>query len=199
MKIMIRRSLVVAVFALAAVSQAATWTFDAAHSAVSFSVKHMMIATVRGSFGTFDGSVTFDEGNPETFSVEAWADAASIDTRNEKRDAHLRLADFFDVEKYPQLTFKSKRVVKTGDGRYTMAGDLTIHGVTKETVFDVTGFSGTMKDPWGGTRTAAVATTTINRKDFGLNWNQALDGGGVVVSEDVVITLDVELVKKDES
>jgi polyisoprenoid-binding protein YceI len=199
MKSIFRTSIIVAALSVALISQAATWTFDPAHSVVSFAVKHMMISTVRGTFNTFEGKVVYDENKPDTFSAEATADAASVDTRIDKRDAHLKSADFFDVEKYPKLTFKSKHVEKIGDGHYTMTGDLTIRDVTKEVTFDVTGFSGTIKDPQGHTRTAATATATINREDFGLHWNKTLESGGVLVSKDVLITLDVELVKQDES
>jgi polyisoprenoid-binding protein YceI len=195
----LRTSIVVTALSLALISQAATWTFDPAHSVVSFAVKHLMISTVRGTFDTFEGKVVYDENNPDTFSVEATADAVSVDTRNARRDADLKSANFFEVEKYPKLTFKSKHVQKIGDGHYTMTGDLAIHGVAKEVTFNVTGFNGTIKDPWGGTRTAATATATINREDFGLLWNKVLEGGGVVVSKDVLITLDVELVKQPEN
>lgn len=197
MKSILRSTMVMAALALALAAQAATWTIDMPHSMVTFSVKHMMISTVRGNFDTFGGTVNFDESNPSTFTVEATADAASVDTRVEKRDAHLKSDDFFAAEKYPKLAFKSKHVEKLGDGHYAMTGDLTIRDVTKEVTFDVTGFSGVTKDPWGGTRTSATATTTINREDFGLRWNQALEGGGVLVSKDVQITLDVELVKQE--
>ena len=199
MKSILRSSIIVAALSLALTSQAATWTFDTAHSVVTFAVKHLMISTVRGNFETFEGRVVFDENNADTFSSEATADAASVDTGIDKRDTHLKSADFFDVEKYPKLSFKSKQVKKIGDGRYTMTGDLTIRDVTKEVAFDVTGFNGTIKDPWGGTRTAATATATINREDFGLLWNKVLEGGGVVVSNDVLITLDIELVKQPEN
>lgn len=198
MRSLIRSSLIAAALSLALVSQAATWTFDTAHSVITFSVKHMMISTVTGNFDVFDGKVVFDENRPDTFSAEATADAASVDTRNEKRDAHLRSADFFDAEKYPKLSFKSKHVIKNADGHYTMTGDLTIRDVTKEVTFDVLGLKETVKDPWGGTRTASVATATINREDFGLLWNNGLEGGGVLVSKDVLITLDIQLVKQDE-
>jgi len=199
MRSLIRSSLIVAPLSLALVSQAATWNFDTAHSVVTFAVKHLMISTVRGTFDTFEGKVVYDENNPDTFTVEATADAVSVDTRNDRRDADLKSANFFEVEKYPKLTFKSKHVEKIGDGRYKMTGDLTIRDVTKNVTFDVTGFNGTIKDPWGGTRTAASATTTINREDFGLLWNKALEGGGIVVSKDVIITIDVELVKQEKS
>lgn len=199
MKSMIRNSMIVAALVFATVSQAATWKFDTAHSGVSFSVKHMMMTTVRGDFTVFDGTATFDEGKPEALAVEATADAASITTRNEKRDTHLKSPDFFDAEKYPKLTFKSKSVQRVGDDRYQLVGDFTIRDVTKEVTFDVTGLSGTMKDPWGSTRTSAVATVTIDRTDFGLNWNKALEAGGVLVSNFVTITLDLALVKQPEN
>ncbi len=199
MKSILRRSLAASSLALALAAHAAVWTVDPAHTVVSFAVKHMMISTVRGTFNTFEGKATFDEKQPDTFTVEASADAASIDTRVEQRDKHLKSADFFDVEKFPKLTFKSKQVAKIGDGHYTMTGDLTIRDVTKAVTFDVTGFQGTITDPQGHVRTAATATTTINREDFGLHWNKALEGGGVLVGDDVTITLDVELVKQEQS
>lgn len=199
MKNMSRLMIGLVLLAPAAATRAATWNVDPAHSVISFSVKHMMMATVRGDFTSFSGSVDFDENNPATFSVQAEADAASIDTRNEKRDAHLKSADFFDVEKTPKLTLVSKQVEKIGDGRYKMTADLTMHGITREVIFDVTGFSGSLKSPWGGTVTSAVATATIDRKVWGLNWNKTLESGGVLVSEDVTITLDVELVKKEQN
>jgi polyisoprenoid-binding protein YceI len=195
----LRTSIFVAGLSVALISQAATWSFDTAHSVVTFAVKHLMISTVRGNFETFEGRVVFDENNPDTFSAEATADAASVHTGNDRRDADLKSANFFEVVKYPKLTFKSKQVKKIGDGHFTMTGDFTIRDVTKEVTFDVTGFKGTIKDPWGGTRTAATATATINREDFGLLWNKVLEGGGVVVSNDVLITLDVELVKQPEN
>ncbi len=199
MKNMSRLMIGLALFALAATAPAATWNVDPAHSVISFSVKHLMISTVRGDFTTFEGTLSFEEGQSEALSVEATADAASVNTRNEKRDAHLKSADFFDAEKYPKLSFKSKSTKKTGEGHYLLTGELTIRGVTKEVAFDVVGLAGTVKDPWGGTRAAATATAIISRADFGLTYNAALEAGGVVIGNEVTITLDVEFVKQPEN
>jgi polyisoprenoid-binding protein YceI len=171
-----------------------TWNIDTSHSGVHFSVRHMVIAKVRGAFDRFSGSVLLDEVNPAASKVSVRIDAASIDTREEKRDAHLRSADFFDVEKYPELTFESTKVEKLDDERYRVTGALTIHGITKEVVLDAESL-GTGKDPWGNDRIAFSATTSVNRKDFGLSWNQALETGGVLVGEKIDISLDVQAVK----
>jgi polyisoprenoid-binding protein YceI len=170
------------------------WNIDTSHSGVHFSVRHMVIAKVRGAFTRFSGSVELDETNPAASKVAVRIDAASIDTREEKRDAHLRSPDFFDVEKYPELTFESTKVEKLDDERYRVTGDLTIHGVTKEVVLDAESL-GVGKDPWGNDRVAFSATTSVNRKDFGLTWNQALETGGVLVGEKIEISLDVQAVK----
>jgi polyisoprenoid-binding protein YceI len=180
-------------------AQQATWTIDTAHSAAQFSVRHMMISNVKGEFTNTSGTVQWDGKDLSTAVVEATIDAASINTREPKRDAHLKSPDFFDVAKFPTLTFKSTKVEPAGQGKLRMAGDLTIHGVTKPVVFDVIGPTPVVKDPYGNQRVGASATTTINRKDFGLKWNAALETGGVVVGEQVTITLDVELVLKAAS
>ena len=169
------------------------WTIDPTHSNVEFSVRHMMIATVKGRFGDVQGRVEFDESDPTTASVDVTIDAASVDTRTPQRDEHLRSADFFDVEKFPTLTFKSRKVSAHGDD-LKVTGDLTLHGHTREVVLDVTPL-GRQSDPWGGVRAGFEATGKIKRSDFGLTWNQALETGGVVVSDDVKIALDIELVK----
>ena len=152
-----------------------------------------MITNVRGRFGKLSGSVEFDPERPEQSQVAATIDATSIDTRDDKRDAHLRSPDFFDVEKFPTLEFRSKRIAKSDDG-YALVGDLTIHGVTKEIALAVEGPSTPTKDPWGNTRIGASASAKINRKDWGLNWNAALEAGGVLVGEQVKIQLEVSLV-----
>lgn len=170
-----------------------TWNIDTSHSSISFSVRHMVIAKVRGAFDRFEGSIELDEANPAASKVAVRIDASSIDTREPKRDAHLRSADFFDVEKYPELTFESTKVEKVGDD-YRVTGALTIHGVTKEVELGVEAL-GTGKDPWGNDRVAFSATTSVNRKDFGLSWNQALETGGVLVGEKIEIALDVQAVK----
>ena len=170
-----------------------TWNIDTSHSGVHFSVRHMVIAKVRGAFDEFSGTVELDEANPAASKVSVRIDAASIDTREEKRDAHLRSADFFDVENYPELTFTSTKVEKADDG-YRVTGDLTIRGVTKEVVLAAESL-GAGKDPWGNDRIAFSATTAVNRKDFGLTWNQALETGGVLVGDKIEISLDVQAVK----
>jgi polyisoprenoid-binding protein YceI len=172
------------------------WDIDPAHSSAQFSVKHMMIANVKGEFSKVSGRVNFDPENPEASSVEAAVDVSSISTREPDRDAHLKSADFFDVAKFSTMTFKSKRVVKNSDASLQLVGDLTIHGVTRETALTLEGPTAPLKDPWGNVRRGASATARINRKDFGLTWNAALEAGGVLVGDEVKITLDVELVQK---
>ena len=170
---------------------------DPVHSSAQFAVRHMMISNVRGEFEKVSGSVLFDANNLAASKVEATIDAASINTRNEKRDGHLKSAEFFDVANYPTLSFKSTKIEKKGDN-YVMTGDLTIHGVTKQTAFTVEGPARPVKDPKGIQHTGASATTTINRKDFGLVWNKAMDSGGAVVGDEVRITLDVEMAQKPD-
>ena len=172
-----------------------TWTIDPVHSVAEFKVKHMMISNVKGQFTGVSGSLSFDESNVEGSKIEATIDAASINTREAQRDAHLKSADFFDVERFPVLTFQSSRVVKKAEGELVVEGDLTIHGVTRKVKFDVEGPTQPGKDPWGNTRIGISATTKINRKDFGLTWNAALETGGILVGEDVTITLDVQFIK----
>lgn len=172
-----------------------TYQIDSAHSGAQFSVRHMMIANVRGEFSKVSGTIVFDPDNPANSKVDATIDAASILTRDAQRDAHLRSADFLDVEKYPALTFRSKSV--SGErGAWKMTGDLTIHGITKEITLDVDGPTPETRDPWGGARIGATATGKLNRKDFGLTWNTALETGGVLVGEEVKLTLDVEGVRQ---
>jgi polyisoprenoid-binding protein YceI len=169
------------------------WTIDASHSTAEFSVRHLMITNVHGRFGKLAGTVDLDPDHPETSHVDVTIDATSIDTRDDKRDAHLRSADFFDVEKFPTIAFKSKAVTKTEDG-FAVLGDLTMHGVTKEITLDVEDLSKPGKDPWGNTRIGTSAKAKLNRKDWGLNWNAALEAGGVLVGEQVKISIDVSLV-----
>jgi len=171
-----------------------TWTIDAAHSAAAFAVKHLMISTVRGRFSHLTGSVEFPEGDYAAGHVDVTIDASSIDTREDRRDAHLRSADFFDVERFPSLTFKSRKVQAVKGDTFQVVGDLTIRDITREVVLDVEA-EGFQKDPWGGQRAGFSATTKINRKDFGLTWNQALETGGLLVGDDVKISLDVELTR----
>lgn len=174
------------------------WSFDLAHSSVNFSARHMVISKVRGTFSRWKGTLEFDERRPEAARVEAHIEAASVDTHEPQRDAHLRSADFLDAEKYPEIVFKSTRVAPAGGAsdegaRYRVEGELTIHGVTRPVALDAE-FGGRGKDPWGGERIGFTATATINRKDFGLTWNQALETGGVLVGERIEITLEIQAV-----
>ena len=173
----------------------ATYQIDNAHSDVSFSVRHMVFAKVRGHFTKWTASLVFDEGDPGKSSVEATIDAGSIDTREPQRDGHLKSADFLEVEKHPNITFKSKRVEKTGAGHYKVTGDLTIRGVTHEVPLDVEEL-GKGKDPWGNEKIGFLAKTTIVRTDWGLKYNQVLEAGGVLVGEKVDIELDVQASRK---
>jgi polyisoprenoid-binding protein YceI len=169
-----------------------TWIVDAAHSNVEFSIRHLMIATVKGRFADVQGTVTIDEEDPSQTEINVTIGAASIDTRMPQRDEHLRSADFFDVANHPTLTFKSRSVRREGE-TFKVVGDLTIRGVTRELVLDVVA-QGRQADPWGAQRAGFEATGKIKRSDFGLTWNQALETGGVLVGDDVKISVDVELV-----
>ena len=171
-----------------------TWKIDPSHTHAEFGVRHLMISTIKGRFGDVQGIVSIDEENASRGSVDVTIAVASIDTREPQRDAHLRSADFFDAEKFPQIRFKSTRIEGGGDS-FTIAGDLTIRGTTRPVVLDVTS-EGRGKDPWGGNRAGFSATGRIKRSDFGLTWNQLLETGGVAVGDEVKITLDVELVKE---
>jgi polyisoprenoid-binding protein YceI len=173
----------------------ATWNIDPAHSAAEFKVKHMMISNVKGHFAKVTGTLTLDESDLSRSRVEATIDASSLETRDAQRDAHLKSADFFDVEKFPSLTFKSTSLRLVKDGELAVEGDLTIRDVTRKVVFSVDGPTPPAKDPWGNMRVGVSATTRISRKDFGLSWNAALESGGFLVGDDVTITLDVQFVK----
>ena len=179
----------------AAGAQPVKWAIDASHSSATFGVRHMMVTTVRGQFNVLSGSVEVVGNDPTTAKVSVTIDAASIDTRDAKRDEHLRAADFFEVAKFPTLTFVSKKVERAANDKLAMTGDLTIRGVTREVVLDLEGPTAEVKDPWGNSRVGLIGTTTINRKDYGLTWNKALETGGLLVGEDVTITIDVSLVK----
>ena len=172
-----------------------TWNIDPSHSVAEFKVKHMMISNVKGQFAKVSGALTLDESELTNSHVEATIDAASIETRDAQRDTHLKSADFFDVEKFPTLSFQSTRVSRLRDAELAVEGDLTIRGVTRKVVFSVEGPTPPTKGPWGNARVAVSATTKINRKDFGLTWNAALETGGILVGDEVTITLDVEFVK----
>jgi len=167
------------------------WQIDPSHSLVEFGVKHMMFTTVKGRFGGVTGRIVTEGETPVRGTVEVDIDVASVDTRDEKRDAHLRSADFFDAETYPTLRFRSRRVEPAGGDRFRLIGDLTIRDATKEVVLDAT-FNGRGTSPWGQEVAGYSATTTINRKDYGLGWNAALEGGGVLVGDEVTISLEVE-------
>lgn len=173
------------------------WQIDSAHSHIQFTVRHMMISKVRGSFEDFNGTVEFDEDNPTNTTVEVEIDAASINTREADRDNHLRSPDFLNADEYPTLAFKSTRVEKTGDNTGKLVGDLTIRDVTKEVVLDVE-YAGQAKSPWGATSAGFSASTQINRKDWGLTWNQALETGGVLVGDQVKIDIELEIVKQEQ-
>lgn len=170
------------------------WKIDPAHSDARFSVKHMMVSNVAGDFGKITGSAQYDGIHLDKAQVEATIPVADINTREAKRDAHLKSPEFFDVDKYPTIGFKSKQIEETSPGEFKMTGDLTIHGVTKEVVLTGTGLTKPIKDPQGKLRMGASATTKIDRKDFGINYNKTLDNGGVMVGDDVSVTIDVELV-----
>jgi polyisoprenoid-binding protein YceI len=171
-----------------------TWTIDPAHSQVEFAVRHLMISTVRGRFAGVKGTVISDDSDPGTAQVDVTIDVHTIDTREAQRDAHLKSADFFDAEKFPVLTFKGTRLTGAKGDRFKLAGDLTMHGTTREVVLDVTA-EGRGKDPWGGERAGYSAVAKVNRSDFGLTWNQVLETGGIAVGDQIKISLDLELVK----
>ncbi len=191
-----RKPLIAAALVLvaAAAADAQTWNIDTGHSAAHFAVRHMMVSTVRGDMGKITGSVTFDGKNLAAAAVEATVDATGISTREEKRDAHLKSADFFDVATYPTITFKSKKVTSKADGSFAVLGDLTMRGVTKEVTLECEALRPVIKDQRGASRTGTTATARINRQDFGVKWSRALDGGGVVVGDEVTITIDIELI-----
>jgi polyisoprenoid-binding protein YceI len=176
-------------------TKVSTWNVDPVHSVVEFKVKHMMISNVKGQFTGVSGVLTLDESDVTKSRVEATIDASTINTRDPQRDTHLKSADFLDVEKYPTLTFQSTSVKRAGADEGTVTGELTIHGVTREVVFQVEGPTLPSKDPWGHIRLGLSATTKISRKEFGLTWNAALEAGGLLVGDEVTITLDVQFVK----
>lgn len=173
-----------------------TWEIDPSHTSAQFAVKHLVISTVRGHMGAVTGTMNLDEQDPTRSTILATIDATGIDTRDAKRDKHLREPDFLDTAKYPTITFKSKKVTKVSDNRYAVAGDLTMRGVTREVTLEVEGSPTPLKDPFGNTKIGGVATTRLNRKDFGVNFSKTMDNGGLVVGDEVVVTIDVELVQK---
>lgn len=183
--------------AAAAISaSAATYTIDTAHTAAGFKVRHLMISNVKGEFTKTTGTVNFDPKNLASSSVDATIDVNTISTREDKRDAHLKSPDFFDAAKYPTITFKSTKFEGAGAGKYKVAGNLTLHGVTKPVVLELTNVTPETKGMQGEARIGGQASTKINRKDFGLTWSKTMDGGGAVVGDEVEITLDLELIRK---
>jgi polyisoprenoid-binding protein YceI len=172
-----------------------TWNIDPVHSTAEFKIRHLMISNVKGHFTKLSGVLTLDESNPANSSVEATIDVSSIETRDANRDTHLKSADFFDVERFPVMNFRSTRVNVVSEGEGTVEGDLTIRDATHSVVFNVEGPTAPTKDPWGNTRVGVSATTKISRKEFGLTWSAPLEAGGVMVGDEVTITLDVQFVK----
>jgi polyisoprenoid-binding protein YceI len=172
-----------------------TWNIDPVHSVAEFKVKHMMISNVKGQFPKVSGKLTLDESDLSKSKVETSIETASIETRDPQRDGHLKSPDFFHVEKFPTMSFKSTGIKIVRDGELSVEGDLTIRDITRKVLFTVEGPTPPAKDPWGNTRIAVSATTKINRKDFGLTWNAALETGGILVGDEVTITLDVQFVK----
>jgi polyisoprenoid-binding protein YceI len=197
MRSILRAAVLLLAASLPCAAQVSTWQIDPAHSAAQFSVRHMMISTVRGDFQKLTGTLQLDEKDVTKSTIEVTIDTTTVDTREDRRDTHLKSADFLDVVNFPTMTFKSKSVSAAGEGRLKVTGDLTIRGVTKEVVLDVEGPTPAIK-MGNSTRRGVSATTRINRKDFGVSWSRTLDGGGVVVSDDVNITLDVEFLLKTQ-
>ncbi len=181
--------------ALPLAAQPVTYVIDSAHSSAQFSIRHMMVSNTKGEFTKVEGMIVYDAKNPAASKVEAVIDVNTINTRDAKRDGHLRSPDFFDVAKYPKMTFTSKQVTKQGS-KLLVKGDLTMHGVTKPVTLTVEGPSAEVKDPWGGAKIGASATTTVKRTDFGIVYNKTLEAGGVLVGNDVAITLDIEAERK---
>jgi len=195
-----RRLIMILFFCLAlctpSIATAATYQLDADHSSIQFKIRHLTVSNVTGSFNKFKGSASVEGEDIATLKVDVAIDAASIDTGHEKRDEHLRNADFLDVAKYPTITFVSKKVMKGDPGKLKVIGDLTLHGVTREITVDLEGPTPEIKDPWGNFRRGATGTAKIDRRDFGINWNKSLDTGGLVVGNEVGIQVDIEWVRK---
>jgi polyisoprenoid-binding protein YceI len=185
-----------ALLSLPASAATSTWQIDPAHSSAQFAVRHLAISTVRGAFSKVTGTVVFDDKDVSKSSVDVTIDVSTVDTREPNRDKDLMSDHFFDVAHYPTITFKSTKVEQAGVGKLKITGDLTIHGTTKQVVLDVDGPTAAVKDPWGNQRAAVNATTKINRQDYGVKWNATMDNGGVVVGDDVSITIDAEVIQK---
>jgi polyisoprenoid-binding protein YceI len=196
MKNITRIFVTVALFLLPALASASTWQIDPVHTNIQFTVRHLMISNVKGVFHKFTGAFEIDDKDITKTRASAVIDTASIDTGIEKRDEDLRSANFFEITKYPTMTFVSKKFTRDGANKFKMTGDLTIHGITREVVLDMEGLETVVKDPWGGMRRGATLVTKINRKDFGLTYNKVLETGGVLVGEEVAINIEVEMVKK---
>ena len=177
-------------------SQTVTYVIDPSHSTAGFKVRHLMVSNVRGEFSGVTGTVVFDADDSASSKVDAAIDATTIQTRDSQRDQHLKSADFFDVEKFPKITFTSRKVMPVGEGEWRVVGDLTIHGVTREVDLDVEGPTPEVKDPWGNIKIGATATTKLDRRDFGLVWNVALEAGGILVGDEVAIQLELELTRQ---
>lgn len=192
-------SLVAATLFVPLAAQAESWKIDPSHSAALFSVRHMMVSNVRGDFSNVSGTVDYDPKRPTDSKVNAKIDVSTVNTGDGKRDEHLRNKDFFDVEKFPQMTFVSRKFIKSGSNKLKVVGDLTLHGVTKEVVLDLDGPSPVVTDKKGNSRMGATATTKINRKDFGMAYNSVLDTGGVAIGEEIPITIELELHKSKEN
>lgn len=192
---MIKFVVALAILALPSLAMASSWKIDSAHSDVGFKVRHLMVSNVKGSFNKYTGIVDLHETDITKSKVDVTIDVNSINTNELKRDEHLRSADFFDAAKFPTITFVSKKWSSAANGSLKVAGNLTIHGITREVVLNVEPFSQEIKDPWGNIRRGTSASANINRKDFGLTWNKALDAGGAMIGDEVSIQLEVELVK----
>ncbi len=191
-----RLALALALFASPGLAAASMWKIDPSHSAAHFAVKHLVVSTVRGDMGPVSGTVVLDEADPTKSTVTASVDASAINTRDAKRDAHLRNPDFLDTAKHPTVTFTSSKIEKVADGQHKVSGDLTLRGVTKPVVLTVEGSPTPVQDPFGNTKLGGSATTRINRQDFGIAWSKSLDAGGLVVGDMVDITIDLELTKQ---
>jgi polyisoprenoid-binding protein YceI len=190
----------VTIAAYAAPSLASVWDIDSSHSSAEFAVKHMMVSTVKGRFDKVTGTLNLDDKNPTKSTVELTIDPTTIDTHEAKRDGHLKSPDFFDVAKYPTITFKSTKIDKAGKGKFKVIGDLTMHGVTKPVTLTVEGPAPAIKNPFGGVSSGVSATGRINRKDWGLTWNKPLEvAGGVLVGDDVNLDINLELTQKAEA
>ena len=196
MKQFVRALVLTLALVVASQASAEVWTIDPAHTVAGFTARHMMITNVTGVFEAAAGTIDYTPGNPGATKADITIEAKSINTRNTRRDTHLRTDDFINVEKYPTITFKSKRVQNVRADGFDMVGDLTIRDVTKEVVLKVDGIAPPIKDPQGNRRVGANATTTINRKDFGVNYNRALEAGGVLIGDEVKINIEIQAVEK---